>query len=44
MAHVGGFVGGAFLLRLFMAGRTRMDDYARWQRWADRRGREPSGW
>ena len=23
MAHVGGFVGGAFLLRLFMAGRAR---------------------
>ena len=42
MAHVGGFVGGAFLLRLFMAGRVRMDDYARWQRLADRR--EQSIW
>jgi membrane associated rhomboid family serine protease len=45
MAHVGGFVGGAFLLRLFMAGRVRMDDYARWQRWVDRRGRDaPNAW
>jgi membrane associated rhomboid family serine protease len=38
MAHVGGFVGGAFLLRLFMAGRLRVDDYARWNRLAERRG------
>jgi membrane associated rhomboid family serine protease len=38
MAHVGGFVGGVVLHRLFMAGRVRMDDYARWQRWAERRG------
>jgi membrane associated rhomboid family serine protease len=37
MAHVGGFVGGAVLWRLFMAGRMRMDDYARWERWARRR-------
>jgi membrane associated rhomboid family serine protease len=37
MAHVGGFVGGAFLLRIFMAGRLRVDDYARWHRLADRR-------
>ena len=43
MAHVGGFVGGAFLLRLFMAGRIRMDDYARWQRLAQRRG-QPDVW
>jgi membrane associated rhomboid family serine protease len=43
MAHVGGFVGGAFLLRLFMAGRVRMDDYARWQRLAERRG-QPNVW
>jgi membrane associated rhomboid family serine protease len=44
MAHVGGFVGGAFLLRLFMAGRTRMDDYARWQRLAERREQQSSLW
>jgi membrane associated rhomboid family serine protease len=40
MAHVGGFIGGALLLPLFMAGRERMDDYARWQRWMARRRRE----
>jgi len=39
MAHVGGFVAGAVLLRLFMLGRLRMDDYARWERWARRRPR-----
>jgi len=39
MAHVGGFLGGALLLRLFMLGRTRMDDYARWERLARRRER-----
>jgi len=39
MAHVGGFIGGAVLLRLFMHGRVRMDDYARWQRWVERRRR-----
>jgi membrane associated rhomboid family serine protease len=44
MAHVGGFVGGAFLLRLFMAGRARVDDYARWQRLAERRGQQPNAW
>jgi membrane associated rhomboid family serine protease len=45
MAHVGGFIGGAVLLGVFMAGRTRMDDYARWQRWAERRRRiERNGW
>jgi membrane associated rhomboid family serine protease len=38
MAHVGGFIGGAVLLSLFMAGRDRLDDYARWQQWARRRG------
>ena len=43
MAHVGGFVGGAVLYRLFMAGRARMDDYARWQQWAQRR-RQRDGW
>ena len=40
MAHVGGFIGGAVLLNLFMRGRIRMDEYARWQRWAERRGRQ----
>ena len=39
MAHVGGFIGGAVLLGVFMAGRERMDDYARWQRWGERRRR-----
>jgi len=39
MAHVGGFIGGAVLLNFFMAGRQRMDDYSRWQRWAERRRR-----
>jgi membrane associated rhomboid family serine protease len=43
MAHVGGFVGGAALWRPFLAGRDRLDDYARWQRWADRRRRR-DGW
>jgi membrane associated rhomboid family serine protease len=37
MAHIGGFVSGALLLRVFMAGRPRMDDYARWEQWARRR-------
>jgi membrane associated rhomboid family serine protease len=45
MAHVGGFIGGAVLLNVFMAGRTRMDDYARWQRWRERQRRiERNGW
>jgi len=47
LAHVGGFVGGALLLRPFMAGRVRMDDYARWQRWMERRprrARDSSSW
>jgi len=43
MAHVGGFVGGAVLYRLFMAGRPRMDDYARWHQWAQRRSQR-DGW
>jgi membrane associated rhomboid family serine protease len=43
MAHVGGFVGGAALWRPFLAGRDRLDDYARWQRWAQRRRRR-DGW
>ncbi|MCL2447989.1 MAG: rhomboid family intramembrane serine protease [Polyangiaceae bacterium] len=37
MAHVGGFIGGMLFLRSFMAGRVRMDEYARWERWAQRR-------
>ncbi len=40
MAHVGGFVAGGVLLNVFMHGRMRMDEYARWYRWSDRRGRE----
>jgi membrane associated rhomboid family serine protease len=43
MAHVGGFVGGALFLRVFMAGRQRVDQYGRWQRWADHR-RQRDGW
>lgn len=39
MAHVGGFVAGVFLLRLFMAGRVRTDDYDRWRQWGRRRTR-----
>ena len=37
MAHVGGFVAGAVLFRLFLLGRSRNDGYARWERWAQRR-------
>lgn len=40
MAHVGGFLGGLVLVRVFMAGRRRLDDYARWQRWARRQYRD----
>jgi membrane associated rhomboid family serine protease len=40
LAHVGGFVSGAVLLRTFMSGRQRLDDYARWERWAQRRRRD----
>ncbi len=40
MAHVGGFVAGVVLLRPFMIGRERMDDYARHERWARRRGEQ----
>ena len=43
MAHVGGFLGGALLLKSFMAGRERMDEYARWQQWVRRRQRH-DGW
>ncbi|HEY6463286.1 MAG TPA: rhomboid family intramembrane serine protease [Polyangiaceae bacterium] len=38
MAHVGGFVGGVILHRLFLLGRPRLDDYDRHDRWANRRG------
>jgi membrane associated rhomboid family serine protease len=40
MAHVGGFLGGLVLVRVFMAGRQRLDDYSRWQRWARRQYRD----
>ena len=39
MAHVGGFLGGAVLYRVFLIGRERLDDYDRHDRWATRRGR-----
>jgi membrane associated rhomboid family serine protease len=42
MAHVGGFVAGVVMLRPFMSGRERMDEYARHERWARRRGQP--GW
>jgi membrane associated rhomboid family serine protease len=42
MAHVGGFLSGVVLLRIFMSGRERMDDYARWQQWGRRR--QPGTW
>ena len=38
MAHVGGFVAGVVMLRPFMIGRERLDDYERHERWARRRG------
>jgi membrane associated rhomboid family serine protease len=44
MAHVGGFVGGMVLLNLFMAGRTRVDQYARWQQWVQRRRQGDAWW
>lgn len=45
MAHVGGFVGGALLYQLFLAGLPRAGDYARWQRWGERRRpRQGGGW
>ena len=37
MAHVGGFVAGALLFRAFLAGRDRLSDYSRWERWGERR-------
>ncbi len=43
MAHVGGFIGGALLFRLFTAGRARLDDYGRWQQWG-RPARPRTGW
>jgi membrane associated rhomboid family serine protease len=43
LAHVGGFVGGSLLLRPFMAGRVRLDDYARWRQWVRRRDRDSRG-
>ena len=43
-AHVGGFLGGALLVAPFMAGRERVDEYARWQRWARRRQRGTPPW
>ena len=39
MAHVGGFVAGALLYRLFLVGRDRLEDHPRWERWAEPRRR-----
>jgi membrane associated rhomboid family serine protease len=44
MAHVGGFVGGAILFRLFTMGRARLDDYARHDSWIQRRNRPRDAW
>jgi membrane associated rhomboid family serine protease len=46
MAHVGGFIGGAALLPIFMAGRPRLDNYDRWQKWYQQRRRmeRDGGW
>lgn len=41
LAHIGGFVGGALLLRSFMSGRIRVDEYARWRQWGQRRRELP---
>ena len=43
-AHIGGFVGGALLFRLFLIGRPRLDDYARHDRWVQRRGPPRDAW
>jgi len=43
MAHVGGFIGGALLYRAFLAGRDRLGDYTRWERWGERRRPRMSG-
>jgi membrane associated rhomboid family serine protease len=44
MAHVGGFLGGALLWGPFMSGRERLDEYTRWQKWAQRRQRQRDEW
>ncbi len=45
MAHVGGFLAGALLFGPLMIGRVRVDQYARWERWARRRdSRDRSEW
>jgi membrane associated rhomboid family serine protease len=41
MAHVGGFVGGAVLFRVFLIGRPRFDDYERHVQWVRPRQRPP---
>ncbi len=43
-AHIGGFVGGALLLRVLMTGRPRTDNYDRWRQWAERRQRRDDSW
>jgi membrane associated rhomboid family serine protease len=44
MAHVGGFVGGAVLFRLFVLGRPRLVDYERHDRWVRQRGGPRDAW
>jgi membrane associated rhomboid family serine protease len=39
-AHVGGFLGGAILFRLFLIGRPPTTEYDRHERWVRRRGEE----
>ncbi len=41
MAHVGGFVAGAVLYRVFLLGRPRLEDYDRHDRWVPERRRPP---
>jgi len=45
MAHVGGFLGGAVLHRLFLLGRPRLEDYERHEQWVPpRRARRVDGY
>jgi membrane associated rhomboid family serine protease len=44
MAHVGGFVGGAVLFRLFLIGRDHLTDYERHERWIRQRRAPRDAW
>jgi membrane associated rhomboid family serine protease len=44
MAHIGGFVGGALLFRIFLIGRPRLEDYDRHDRWVRRRDEPRDAW